>query len=110
MTKFNILDIYKELESSEEQFASETPSDEEIAKDIPNQPSEKIADIVISFRYLGLYKNLSVTAMEELSRRRESGDEFQFEKYIENNLKSLPKLDFKLPDMDGILKSFGKYK
>lgn len=53
----------------------------------------KLCDIIITYRYLGLMKDESISAMEELAKRRASGDVFEFEKYIEEKMKELP--DFK---------------
>jgi len=58
--------------------------------DIKNLNSEKLAEIIITFRYLGLLKEQSILAMQELMNRRNSGDGFQYEDFIEKELKSLP--------------------
>ena len=85
-------------------------SDQDIKDSFPKQPSAKLADIIVSYRYIGLYKDLSILAMEELSKRRSLGDTFQFEQYIDDNIKTLPKLDFQLPNLANILKTFGSFK
>jgi hypothetical protein len=38
------------------------------------QSSTKLAEMVVCYRYLGLYKDMSVLAMEELGKRRACGD------------------------------------
>lgn len=78
-------------------------SEDQIVSNLPNLPVSKLADIVIMNRYIGSYKDLSVLAMKELSNRRLSGDDFQYEKYIDDNLGTLPKLDFTLPDVKSLL-------
>lgn len=113
--KFNILDIYKDIykdldDPDENDDLLDNPTYDDLVESLPKQPSTKLADVVISFRYLGLHKELSIASMEELAKRRITGDTFQFEKYIEDNLQSLPKLDFKLPNLDNILKNFGNMK
>lgn len=106
INKFNIQDLLNEDQLEED----DDLSDQDPFDLIPNQASTKLADVIISYRYLGLFKDLSIKSMEELSRRRLSGDTFQFEKYIEDNLVTLPKLDMKVPNLDNILKNFGVMK
>lgn len=84
--------------------------EEKIIKLIPNYNDNKLADIVISFRHLGLFKNLFIAAMEELAKRRNEGNEFDYEKYIEDNLALLPKLDFKIPDLSSLIGSLKNFK
>ena len=83
---------------------------EEIKTQMLSFPTTKLADIIIANRYLGLYKDLAVTAMEELSKRRMSGDNFQYEQYIEDELKKLPKLDFTLPALGSLFDKIGSFK
>lgn len=50
--------------------------------------SESLAAIIVSNRALGLYKEEAKTCMSELLRRREDeNDPFEFEKYIEDQIK-----------------------
>lgn len=69
-------------------------NEEQIQKDLSKYPSEKLADMVIAHRYLGLFKQTCVLAMEELAKRRENGDDFNYEGYIDTNIATLPKLNF----------------
>jgi hypothetical protein len=85
-------------------------SEEEILKNINTYSIEKLCDIIIANRYLGMFNKLHIPCMEELSRRRASGDMFPFEDYIENNIKDLPKLDFKITDIGAMINSIKKYK
>ena len=62
--------------------------------------NEKLCEIVVVNRYLGLMKEEAVVCMEELATRRANGDTFEFEKQIDNVFNTLPK--FKL-DMKKIL-------
>lgn len=101
-----IVDIEEDLEDDE--FSELNP--EEILEKIPTFSAEKLSDIVIANRYLGLFKELAVAAMQELSKRRESGDDFEYEKYIDKNVKDLPKLDFEVPGMDVILSNLKNMK
>lgn len=101
----------KELEADEindDDYEELTP--DEIKEKLPTFPSVKLADIVIANRYLGLYKELSINAMEELGKRRLSGDTFEFETYIDDEFKKLPKLDFSLPDLSSLISQLGNFK
>lgn len=72
---------------------------------------QKLCDIVVCERYLGINKKLAICCMEELGRRRVGGDNFDFETYIDNALKDMPILNFTIPDLGDVLRSFsGKLK
>lgn len=59
--------------------------------------SEVLAAQVIAYRALGINKKLAMICMAELSRRRiELGEEFDFESYIESEIKKIPEI----PKMD----------
>ena len=59
--------------------------------------SEKLGDIIVMHRYLGLYPQLSTAAMKELAGRREKGDIFNYEEYINTKLDALPKIKLEIP-------------
>lgn len=61
---------------------------------VPAHPSKKLCEMIVCDRYLGFNEEISVICMEELAKRRENGDDFNFEEYIENSLKTLPILNF----------------
>jgi hypothetical protein len=65
---------------------------EEFKINIGSMSNEKLCDIVIAFRYLGTLKEEAVLCMSELVNRRNNGDQFPYETYIEDNLKTLPKI------------------
>lgn len=46
-------------------------------------PSDALAAYVVAYRALGVNKELAVACMEELVKRRQNGDNFDFESYIE---------------------------
>jgi hypothetical protein len=62
--------------------------------------NEKLCEIVVVNRYLGLMEKEAVICMEELATRRANGDTFEYEKQIDEVFNTLPK--FKL-DMKKIL-------
>lgn|SRR5574339_1208402 len=70
---------------------------------IPTYTSQKLCEMIVCERYVGFYPEVSVLCMEELGKRREAGDEFQFEDYIDEAYKTLPKLDFTVPDLRSVL-------
>lgn len=91
----------------------DTTLDQQAVKDnITKYSSTKLAEMVIAYRYLGLYQEISIAAMEELSARRNAGDTFEYEAYIKEKMDGLPKLDFKMPDLLSLFKKmkFGGIK
>lgn len=53
--------------------------------------SEALVGMVVAFRALGVAKEEARAAMIELMRRREEGDEFDFESMIKEKINALPK-------------------
>lgn len=81
---------------------------EEIVKNFPNYTSQKLCDIIVCDRYLGLMNDLSILCMKELVLRREKNEIFNFEEYIDQKYNELPKIDFSFPDIGTIIKSIKK--
>jgi hypothetical protein len=75
--------------------------------DIKAARSTNLAGYIVTYRLLGLYKELSIKCMEELLNRRMNGDNFNFEEYIEDQLKNSPKPN-NLPNIQNILKGLIK--
>lgn len=73
------------------------------AAKISTAPSEALCGYVVLFRTLALEKEFSIVCMQELMRRRELGDEFDFESFIEEKCKDIP-----IPK--GKLQPLGQYK
>jgi hypothetical protein len=65
---------------------------ESIHQNIKNYDSQKLAEMIVCDRYFGCYRDLAIICMQELARRRASGDNFAFEEYIEQSFKQLPEL------------------
>ncbi len=59
--------------------------------DVKKAGSKNLAGYVVAYRLLGIYKELSIKCMKELMNRRSAGDDFNFEEYIEDELKDAPK-------------------
>lgn len=70
---------------------------------IPTYASEKLCEMIVCERYIGFYPEVAVLCMEELAIRRDAGDMFDFETYIDKAYQSLPKLDFTVPDLRSVL-------
>lgn len=66
-------------------------NEDELKLQIKNATSKNLAGYVITYRLLGIYKNVAALCMTELLERRDAGDDFNFEEYIDNEVKSSPK-------------------
>jgi hypothetical protein len=53
--------------------------------------SQSLAAIVVAYRILGICKDEAKSSMIELMKRKENGDEFDFELYISEKLAQIPK-------------------
>lgn len=64
----------------------------------------KLCEVIATFRYLGMMKDEALMSMVELARRRMLGDDFEYEKKIEEIFNTLPKfkLDNSMFKLDGI--------
>lgn len=79
-----------------------------VKKNIPIFTSQKLCDMIICERYFNMNKEIAIFCMEELSKRRQDGDQFNFEQYIETSFQELPKLNFDMPDLRTILNQVKK--
>jgi hypothetical protein len=55
-----------------------------------DKTSKTLAAIVVAYRALGTNKEVAIEAMEELSKRRVAGDDFDYEAWIKEKLKEVP--------------------
>lgn len=67
----------------------------EFKENISTYLSPFLCDIIVSNRYILYNNDLQIICMQELSKRRHNGDQFDFESYIDNKTKELPPIDFK---------------
>lgn len=74
-----------------------------VKKNIPNYSSQKLCDMIVCDRYFGFNQTITIMCMEELAVRRVNGDTFEFEKYIDEAYKSLPPLNFDMPDIRKVM-------
>lgn len=78
---------------------------ENIKQNISNYSSEKLCEMIVCNRYFGCYKEIGIICMEELASRRISGDEYNFEEYIELSYSKLPELTTNIvPDLGDVLR------
>jgi hypothetical protein len=75
-----------------------------VRENVPTFDSVKLAEMIVCDRYFGCYREIAVLCMEELGKRRITGEQFDFESYIEKALAELPKLDFSVPDLGDVLR------
>ena len=59
-----------------------------------NTSSKTLCAIIVSYRSLGILKEESRNAMIELMIRKENGDDFDFEDFINKELEKIPKNNF----------------
>lgn len=76
---------------------------DKVKESVPECSNEKLCEMIVCDRYFGFGEKIAPLCMEELAKRRLAGDDFNFEKYIEEAHKSLPVLDFKMPDIRTVL-------
>lgn len=106
----SIKDLEKELSSEDldedldEDLGEDLNNNTDLSKiDISSYSSKKLCEIIVSYRYLGLNKNLAVLSMNELGMRRDLGDPTDFEHDIEIMLADLPQIDIKMPDLKNFI-------
>jgi len=63
---------------------------ENFTKNIKQFTVKKLCEIVVVDRYLGSLNTEAIACMQELANRREAGDMFDYESFIDNELKKLP--------------------
>lgn len=88
-----LFDLIKQVD----EIDSETEDVEHIEineQHIDSLDTKMLCHVIILNRYLGSYKEFSKKCMEKLAINRANGDTFDFESYIDEQLKLLPKLDF----------------
>lgn len=78
---------------SDEPIESTTLDVTLVKSKIPTYSSQKLSEMIVCHRYLGFSEEISIACMEELGRRRQAGDNYDFESYIETSLKGLPVLN-----------------
>ena len=75
--------------------------EENFFTNVPKFSNNKLCEVIVANRYLGIMKDEAIAAMQELAKRRGSGDSFEYEKHIDELLAALPKFDL---DINKIMK------
>jgi len=81
-----------------------------VKKNIPSYSNQKLCEMIVCDRYFNFNQKIAIMCMEELAKRRESGDTFEFEKYIDAAYNSLPVLNFDSPDIRTVLQQAMKQR
>ncbi len=63
---------------------------ENFATNMKQFSMKKLCEIVVADRYLGSLNSEAIMCMQELAERREAGDTFDYESFIDDSLKKLP--------------------
>jgi hypothetical protein len=103
-TDFNPAELDTDI--GEEDLATYKPMDLKVVKEkIPTFTSEKLCEMIVCDRYFGCFREVALSCMEELGKRRSDGSDFQFETHIDQAFNSLPKLQLGLasPDLRDVL-------
>lgn len=66
----------------------------ELIENLPQFSVKKLCEIIIVARYLGSMNEEAIRCMEELNKRREAGNTFDYEEFISSEAKKLP--EFKI--------------
>lgn len=93
------IDLTDDLGDVEE----ESFDDDSDFSELTSATSQELCDIVITFRYLGVFKARAIACMKELGMRRAAGDSFNFEEYIKTESKTLPDINMVMPKMSSPL-------
>ena len=79
-------------------------------EDVSSFDSEKLCSLVACNRYIAMDKNMEVLAMQELAKRRQAGDNFNFESKIEEYSKRFIPIDTNIPQVIGMATKMMKNK
>jgi hypothetical protein len=71
-------------------------SNDEFNANLKQYSNDRLCEVIVSYRYLGIMRDEAILAMEELAVRRSNGDEFLYEQRIEELMKDLPQINVDL--------------
>jgi len=74
--------------------------------DIRQAKSKDIANYVVIYKILGIHRELSIKCMEELHRREQAGDDFDYTAYINKEVEKSPKSQMSDKDKNILLGMF----
>ena len=72
--------------------------------------SETLAAIIVANRVLGSFKDEARLAMIELMKRKKEGDLFDFNKFIEDEIASIPQPDKDVSQLISSISKIGSIK
>lgn len=87
------------MSSQESKPSSDSSISPDFSEIVGLYSNNKLCEVIVSFRYLGIMKGEAINAMEELAKRRQEGSLFNFEKEIESMINDLPKIDISLSEI-----------
>jgi hypothetical protein len=76
----------------------------QLTKNIDDYETNKVCAIVVAAKYFGNNQSVIRLCMQNLSKRRDNGDSFNFEEYIEAEYNKLPHFNKKSFDAQDIMK------
>jgi hypothetical protein len=88
-------------------YPGNNESNQEI-EDVSQFSNEKLCSLVAANRYLKLNEAMQLECMKELAKRRDGGDNFNFEEKIKEYFDQLPPIDLNLPNVMSMLNDFTK--
>src|SRR5260221_5153063 len=98
MTNKELEDFY--LQDDGEELEDVKLDIDQVAANIPLYSNQKLCEMIVCDRYFGFEQKISAICMAELAKRRQAGDVFNFESYIEQVNKEMPVLDLSVaPDI-----------
>ena len=82
---------------------------ETVKTNITTYSSTMLCRMILVQKSFNLNKDLTILCMGELARRRESGDLFNFEQFLDENKNLIPKLSFAM-DLNAVQSIFSGLK
>lgn len=71
---------------------SEQKIEQELIDEVPEADSKVLAAQVVVYRTLGINKELAKACMVELADRRNNGDDFEYEDFIDEKVGAMPQM------------------
>lgn len=80
------------------------PFDKElITSKIHDFNSEKLCEMIVCNNYFNMYSDITISCMKELAIRRQNGENFDFESYINKCKSELPELNIDLKNVSSLI-------
>lgn len=88
--KNKFIELAEKAGPLETSFLAGSPREDN--QSISDKDSKQLAAIIVGYRLLNMHKELAMECMAELLRRKEAGDDWDYEKYIDEELEKSPQL------------------